>query len=565
MFSNKEKLKILTTGFACLVLATFLVKVPGCGSEQLIQESASPGPSVNVPNGCGKVTFSEVKPVIAQNCLRCHPGFDQYALAKQKAPAMIQRINLDESDAKHMPQKLPSLPQDKKDLFTAWQQGGFLEICPTQTTSPKTFYNFDSIEGAIETAGNDLLLDERLKSRFLVLTHKVDQGVSAADLSIFFSAANKAVNSLNTQNAKITKLAQLGPESSILRINLDDFGLSVKDWDLIIANDPFRIESFTTRGKNIKNLFQTRQVWLHFDNFINISHGSADVYYALTKVPGTFDALVKKLGVNFVGDQRNFTANFLGTSRSPISDQKPRLVTQFRSDDGNFWMTFDPITLNNVKARNLFNAPLLIDTKLPFEFAAGEIIFSLRNGLQAYVLVNKNGELLREADPNIVRDVNSPVSSIIKNSLSCFRCHAAGVIPATDELRAHVQANASNFDAQDVQRVLALYKTQDVMDKSFRDYNAAYQSSQDKVDAQPALDPVTYASDRFQLNWDINQLASFLFLSRADFTNALNQSATGKQQLGAILTGGTVSLDVIKQSIQQVIKDSRLFEDPLGK
>ncbi len=574
--SNIKNLSIVVLALA---LVYGIVRIPSCGPTQIVEKEVSapvpsgsdaplpsgvtPGPTL--PTGCGKTTFAIVKPIVKKNCVSCHSTFDTFQVAKGKGNDFVTRVNLNPADPRKMPLGAGQLSDSEKQIFKVWQADGFLEDCPTGPVAPKKFYNLDDVEKAIEDEGNKLNADERADSRFLVLTHKVDQGLPESEIATYISGAHKSVNALNTKTGKLEKLPASGPELSILRIELDDFGLNKADWEQVLLNDPFKIESFTNRGRNIKTLFKTKQPWLHADNFTVIAHENANVYYHLTKTPANFAALILKLGVQFSGDQRNFKAYFMGTNKSPISDLKPRLVTQFKSDDGMFWITFDPQALNGVANRSVFNAPLLIDTVNPLEFAAGEIIYTLRNGLQGYALIDAKGNLLKEADIGIVRDTSSPVTAVIKNAISCHRCHAAGVITTVDEVGAHVQQNASNFDPNDVQRVKELYKPQSENDKLFAEYNKGFAKASEALGASVGIDPLTFLTDHFQLNWSLTQLASFVFLTDDQFKAALNQSAQGKVQLGAVLTGSTVTLDQVKIGLPFVIKDARLFQDRLGQ
>ena len=81
----------------------------------------------------------------------------------------------------------------------------------------------------------------------------------------------------------------------------------------------------------------------------------------------------------------------------------------------------------------------LLDGKLAFEHAGGEIIYNLPNGLQAYVLVDDKGKRINEAPIEVVSD-RSPSRktshSQISNGLSCIACHDNGMQPLpADEVR----------------------------------------------------------------------------------------------------------------------------------
>ena len=94
---------------------------------------------------------------------------------------------------------------------------------------------------------------------------------------------------------------------------------------------------------------------------------------------------------------------------------------------GYYWETFD--TLNSIRGnKSLTN---LLDDK----FDAGEFICSLPNGLQAYFLANKNFERQDEAPINIAKD-STAVDGVVRTGRSCMICHAEGIKPIDDEVRA---------------------------------------------------------------------------------------------------------------------------------
>src|SRR5262249_28450626 len=83
----------------------------------------------------------------------------------------------------------------------------------------------------------------------------------------------------------------------------------------------------------------------------------------------------------------------------------------------------------------------------------GEVIYSLRNGLQAYALANAAGNVIHVAPIDIVKD---PERGGVRNAISCMQCHSAGI--RTDARRDEVLATvrlSQNFDAE---AIIALSK-----------------------------------------------------------------------------------------------------------
>ena len=93
-------------------------------------------------------------------------------------------------------------------------------------------------------------------------------------------------------------------------------------------------------------------------------------------------------------------------------------------------------------AVNLFKFPLgpvFAQNPFPdhaFTHAGGELIFSLPNRLQAYMLVNRQGDRINEGPPEIVFDANdSSGNSTIVSGMSCMGCHKNGMVPFQDRIR----------------------------------------------------------------------------------------------------------------------------------
>jgi serine/threonine-protein kinase len=117
-----------------------------------------------------------------------------------------------------------------------------------------------------------------------------------------------------------------------------------------------------------------------------------------------------------------------------------RLVERHDSDFGYYWKSYD--FRKSGSAVNLFRFPLgpaFASNPFPeqaFGHAGGEIIFSLPNGLNAYMLVDATGKRIDEGPSDIVFDANDAAgSSTIVNGISCMGCHRNGMLEFSDRIR----------------------------------------------------------------------------------------------------------------------------------
>jgi serine/threonine-protein kinase len=165
-----------------------------------------------------------------------------------------------------------------------------------------------------------------------------------------------------------------------------------------------------------------------------------ELYRAILDLPGTADKLEARLGVDirrdFLGDQLRRA----GFTASGVSSQN-RLVDRHESASGYYWRSYD--FRNSDGTGNVLRYPLgpvFADNPYPrlaFEHAGGEIIFSLPNGLQAYMLVDAKGNRIDSGPPEVVGDsLRTSGTTLIVAGLSCMACHRDGVIRFQDRLRA---------------------------------------------------------------------------------------------------------------------------------
>ena len=513
------------------------------------------------------VKYSDVEGILGDNCVSCHRGkLDDYAIVKQWADKIVSRVTKVETDRTRMPPP-PADPLSKENqaLLVGFRDGGAVQSCPTGGGG-STFIDLDYLEATILQDLNRMDATKRVNVRYLVTAHKLNEQGAPEEFARYAEANSKTLNSLNLRDGRLRQPEAVDAAKTIWRFDLEDFGLSVAKWDFVERNDKLKVVSSTDIGLILQQLTRTEQPWMHADNFIDVTQRNAEVYYALTNTPASLFDLSRNLGVDLAGDLRDLDVIAAGGNKSPISLLKNRLIVRWESDDGYMWVSFDPVDLAGVPQRNLFEFPLLRDVggERNFRFDASEVIYSLRNGLQGYALFNAAGARQNAAPLNIVADNRSPVTPEIKNAVSCHRCHANGVIPMEDQVRAHVVANAAQFPARDVDLVKGIYETAPVLTATFAGDQKTFNEALGAAGISTALDdPINHVLDRFLLDWDINRTASFLLLTVDGFKDCLGQSAVAKAQIGQLLTGGTVTYLQFVEVLPTLVKDCLLFQEPI--
>lgn len=513
------------------------------------QPSPSPG-----PGDCDKTTFQDVRQLIRTDCVSCHAGWDSYRTFVTRKDESLRRLRLPTGDRQHMP---PGRDLAENDILLVqnWINDGAKERCENGggNGGNNPFVDLDDIEVSILNDLNSEESEVRPFLRYLIATHRNNTN----QLSGFKEGTEKAINSLS-QRGRLVRLDTVDLVRSVFRVDLRDFGLNRQDWVDIERFDRINLESFTNNGLLIKFLTQTRKPWMHVDNFAFTAHGNAVLYYSLLRLPNNAAQLFRDIGVDFNNDFDDRSARLIGFNGSPISLNKNRLLSRHDSDDGFLWITYD--TVDDFAAdRNLFEFPLVVVGEAQFGFDAAEMIFTLPNGLLGYYLSDNRGNRQNEAPLNIVQDNVTPFDVEIKNALSCHRCHTK-LIEANDQIKAHVLANASDFALDDVELVEDLYEENErgLFDADNSQYHAALQGLGIRGSD---IDQVNMMTDLLRDDMDAAEVAAYVFLRESEFLALLERSEQARQQVGQLLTGGTITFEQFLQTLPVILEDLNIARD----
>lgn len=213
------------------------------------------------------------------------------------------------------------------------------------------------------------------------------------------------------------------------------------------------------------------------------------LYHHFLQIPDTLAELEREHGVDrevsFMEPKPEHVA-YAGFSKSGVSAQNRHLERHSMNNaPGYMWISND--FAPDSGAANLTRFPLgplniFPDGRHPYTDNAfsqdgGEIIWTLPNGLQAYMLIDGQGHRINEGP---IRVVNDPLETSgtpeIVNGVSCMACHKNGMIKFTDAIR---EGNAVFGDAED--KVKKLYPPQKTMDGLLQKDIDLYMASLKKV------------------------------------------------------------------------------------
>jgi serine/threonine-protein kinase len=124
------------------------------------------------------------------------------------------------------------------------------------------------------------------------------------------------------------------------------------------------------------------------------------------------------------------------------------------------------------------------------------MIFNLPNGLHGYYLSTAAGDRLDSGPTEIVTDKFAE-DKLVRNALSCIRCHDQGIKTFKDSVRPAVESMPGNLGFSRSE-VLKLYPKQEELSALFKSDGGRFMSALEKVLGHPQkIEPLTPVSRRF--------------------------------------------------------------------
>lgn len=307
--------------------------------------------------------------------------------------------------------------------------------------------------------------DDRSNIRYLSLYHLRSAGFCDDVIAVYVQALNKLVNSLSRENQLRSVSAIPGSDGLIFRIDLRHYGWSREIWDAIACENPFAIDFFENavldEADAIRDVTLAPIFLQPADAFLRIA-SRPPFYHEILQIPDNLADFLALEGVDIDAAVDDEVANDqdrvvrAGFAESGVATFN-RIVEWYEIKGGNgeyCWISHD--FYSNDDFSDIFAHPF------DFEDAAREVICSLPNGLQLYLIVNAAGQRLDVADPAIVINVEHEGDAVI-NGISCMGCHRDGLRDANDEVREHVTQFPENFFSDVLEAVLNLHPPQDVV------------------------------------------------------------------------------------------------------
>jgi hypothetical protein len=257
------------------------------------------------------------------------------------------------------------------------------------------------------------------------------------------------------------------PGRTLWRFRLSDLGWGREEWDKLVSFYPYCLRSDKAPHRTLYDRLQTEAPYVRGDWFLATAT-KPPLYEDLLGIPATLQELENDLRLDIQAnlEKQKPEAIRIGFRSSGVSAHN-RLIERHKLGNagGYFWISYDfnadidradlrenPLGPRNLNIKNFENA---------FEHAGGEVIYTLPNGMLAYLLVNAAGTRLDVAPKEIVKDPRRRPGAV-ENGISCIGCHGVTGMNKPrvfDEILRYAEDHKNRFPKRELDEIKALYPT----------------------------------------------------------------------------------------------------------
>lgn len=448
--------------------------------------------------------------ILSERCSRCHGGS-----AKQAGLDVLSRDNmlqergeigsrfafvvpgnaeksqlLSALDGDYMPQQgspeAKAMTAAERELIKKWVLGG----APFPQRRDVQFISEKQVLTAIREHLLKARADDRRYLRFYTFTHlQNNPAITEREQRLYRAALAKAINSLSYERDIHLPQPLPGTGDSVWMIDLRRLGWDRRNlWSQIVRHYPYGLkydhvkdEELQQLGKDVALLAGGDLSYLRADWFV-VTATQPPLYHLMLDIPDKLSDLEYKLAINL---KENFLRGNLqrsGYAKSGVSKQNRLLERHTSAVTPYFWISWD--FLPRRAKGDLVRFPLGPQfegnpfRKQAFDHDGGEVIWSLPNGMQAYMLVKADGGRIDAGPIEVVFDRSAILGTpSIINGISCMYCHRDGMISEfRDEIRG---ADAIGGEAR--KKILELFPPHDDMQRLVRQDQDVFVRALDRV------------------------------------------------------------------------------------
>jgi hypothetical protein len=339
--------------------------------------------------------------------------------------------------------------------------------------------------------------------------------------------SRKMLNSLST-SPRIALFPEVGPQKALLRINLRDLGWDAALWDKVASHFPQAID--TGISSALGQACHTTTPILRAD-WMAADATRPPLYHDILRLPKTQQELERQLRVDVKDNLTRGNALRSAFALSGVSRANRMVERHDLAHGGSYWLSYDFNASG--KRASLHQFPLgpeyanLLDGKLAFQHAGGEMVFTLPNGLHAYYVADTLGNRLDGPAPtDIVFDRDNVTGrGEIANGLSCIVCHSIGLKESVpkDEIR----PLAATFAVDEQRLIEQLYQDPKIFDARMKEDIDSFMSALTEARADPIKgqrEPVGELAKTFSDEVTLEKAAAELGLTPAALMAKLDKA-----------------------------------------
>ena len=477
---------------------------------------------------------AEVKEILRSRCADCHGAaasateFDvlkarslidaEIVKAGKPEESKLMKVLVSEDEQIRMPQDLPALPSSEIDKIRSWIADGATEF-PGDVPLPNEDRREDSFSAI---AGVDYVLKQILthqrslsavqaKSiRYFSCNHLLTRGATRDELDLQRDALAKTINHLTYARDPVMIEAVDGDTATVFAVDIRKLGWhqeslkavdghgklepSLNNYDLLLLEYPYAIayeDSDTFEKLRAEFMVPTRMVrpiaYMRIDWFCSVAT-QPPLYHDLMHMP----LHVKDLERDIIGVNADAELTHKNVARGAVIlsgvSRNNRAAERYASPHGAYWKSIDYAT--NKGDENIFRDPINLHG------VGGEMIFNLPNGLHGYYLSTAAGDRLDAGPTEIVTDKFAE-DKLVRNALSCIRCHDQGIKSFKDSVRPAVESMPGNLGFSRSE-VLKLYPKQEELSGYFKADGGRFMTALEKILGHPQnVEPLTPVTRRF--------------------------------------------------------------------
>ena len=525
---------------------------------------------------------SAAQGILKERCFSCHgeggsnEGGLNYVLNRKRlirelvVPGSAESSKLFERIKKgEMPPDGDRIPETELETLHKWIEDG---ATPFEIEKKREFITPADVMNLMLKDLEQANERDRTFYRYFTLTHLYNSGLEDNEIESHRQGLSKLINSLSW-GREVRPPQSIDPAKTILRIDLRHYKWNENDaWTHILLADPYRVVYSSKEAEDCYAMTKCELPHVRADWFV-FAASRPPLYHVILfdgvlHDPTNVKSLERHLGVDVSKNLADYNdvvrAGFFPSGVSKSN----RLIERHVSSHGAYWKSYDfkPMDPNDkaVRRRNLKANPTGPGGINGFDHDGGEMIFSLPNGLQGYMLTDSAGRRIDKGPTDVVVDkeaVKRGRDPDVVNGVSCMSCHWSGMLSKTDQIRDHVLGQPAAYSAEVVDFVKAVYVRKTEFLSKLKEDRDRFEAAVKRCGAPLSkTEPVSALAYQFHEPLDLDLAAAEAGVSPSQFVELLRNHSELGRELGGLLQGQPVSRDTFVIQFPTVIGELKVGE-----